>query len=515
MNKVLLSLTILFTSFSWGQSFGTDVIIKTDTVDQENVELAAAFNGWLFAAVSLTDETNNAGGISIRKSTDGGYTWTTVDEYFVNNVRYPTFDLVVTGNDEASLQVFLVGVNHTLSTDSYVIYVDVYNGQTNSFTGSVLNIQHGTSKVYDVEIASDYKAPATVASPFSVGVLYSCFGSTNDSIISLVSLDGGSSFTVRNTVATTASYFRNVSLDYGRSVSASNGRYFAAWEMIPSSTGRVGHIYTSRNASVVSGSWIAPENLDSISSTMINLCRNPRIAVQQNNLDNDSASVTAVVTVDRDYNGDGSDYDVLGFYNKRAHYANYWYRFDINNSGTNDMGADVFYEDSTQLFHVVYFDSTDHQLKYVTNTMNLLSPNSWTSVQNGMNDVPSDTRVPNTRIAFRPGLNELSISWIDNPSGGDGIAKFDTESFASASIDESELQMIITIYPNPATDWLNVQTADQNVMVTIVGMDGAILLKEEKTATEFAIPVEHLASGMYLLRIEQNGKVQQQQFVKR
>lgn len=521
MNKNLL-VTIVLSVFNsvlaFGQAFGPDVIIKQDTVNQRNVEITTAFNGWIFAAQTKADELTNKGGVTISKSTDGGYTWTVMDSYFSDDIRYEAVDLVVAGTSEASLTLYVSGVNHNLVSGTYVLYVDRYDAVTGNFIGSNYNLNKGTNRVYDVEMASDYMSPAVGASPYSVALLYSCYSSSFDSIVSVVSIDGGTTFSMRNTVATTGSYFRNVSVDFGKSTSGSNGRYFAAWERLPSSQARTGNIFTSRNSSTVDGVWIAPVNLDSLSSTMIGLCRNPRIACSRGNYDNDSGSVTSIVLVDRDYNGDASDYDLLGFHNRRSHFTNFWYRLDVVNSGDNHVMPDVLFSEADSMFHAVYFDSTNRELTYVSNDLNLTDPNSWYTVQAGMNDTPVATVHPMPRIAYRYGVNELAMAWIDEGVDG-GVAKFDIENFISAGLNEQKQEMNALLYPNPVKDQLFIELDEAMsqlaTQLTITDLNGRVVrMVQLDGQTLLSVNVNDLTKGTYMLRLDNQKGFASRLFVK-
>jgi hypothetical protein len=506
--KQLAFLVITFLGLgspSFSQSFGPDKIIESvSTSDQRQVELTTAFNGWIFSAYTTFSAPNN-GGITIQKSTDGGLTWTVIDSYSISGVRYESFDIQVVGSDLASLKLFLVGVNHNLSANIFTIFVDEYDAVTGDYLVSPLNLSN-TDRVNSVAIASDYRFPAVGVSPFSIGLVYSKHGPVSDSIISLVSLDGGDTFGVRNTIRATGSFSRKVSLDYGRSISASNGRYFAAWEELGNISGRTGHIYTSRNLSTVNGGWLSPVNLDSISSAMINLCRNPRIAMQQNDLDNDSLSVTAVVLVERDFNGDGSDYDILGLYNKRAHFTNFWNRLDIQNTNQNSTAQDIVFEPSDTSFHAVYFDSTSRELRYLTHEFNLLGPSNWTIVASGFNDTPDSTQIPTPRIAYRLGGNGVAVAWIDENPNGNGVAKIDVEGFTSLGLDEADKILTVQIYPNPVQDVLSIKTEVMNAEVFVLDMNGRILKSVRGEGNLFAISVDDLSSGTYLVQVVSNGK---------
>lgn len=511
----LLFALLGFSGVAYSQ-FGPDVTIHPDSVSQRRVEITTAFNGWMFAAYATEDVVNDKGGITITKSTDGGYTWTVIDSYMPTGIRYVSHDIVASGTDEASLKVTLVGVNYNVASGQYVIFIDNYNGSTGAFTGSTYNLQKGTQKVYDVELATDYDYPAVGASPYSISMLYSCYSPAYDSIVSVTSLDAGQTYTNRQVVATTGSYFRNISLDYGRSNSASNGRYFAAWERLSSSSARTGNIFTSRNTSTVDGSWITPENLDSVSTTMIGLCRNPRIAVSRTTIDNDSSSLTAVVLVDRDYNADGTDFDLLGFHNRRAHYTNFWYRLDVLNAGNKDMMPDIAFDDNNNRFHAVFYDSTNYNLRYVTNDWNLTDPSNWNFAYTGMNDDSLSTILPYPRITYRSSADEVGVTWIDDVAGN-GVAKFDVESFVSASVDEQQKELNALIYPNPVKNTLHIELEGDATtsLVTVSDLNGRqVRTIQLDGQTLLSMDVEDLSAGTYLLRIENANGFAATMFVK-
>lgn len=391
--------------------FGADTKPRPDpTVDQSKVKIDVAFNGWVYEAFSTKDPIAGAGGITIRCSKSGGEFWQDIDSYIVPGINYNAFDIAVVGTDTNDLKLYLVGIRYDSVPDQYLIFEDHYNATTGQYIGSNYNTGNGNNEYYDIAIASDYMNPAVGAAPYSIAFVYSKYNSPVDSIVMNVSVDGGSNFT-DIPVATTGSYFGKLSIAYGKGAAASNGRYFIAYEQVATFHARTGNIYTTRNNSTVDGPFIAPVNLDSISSTMIGLCKNPRIAVQNNTIDNDSAAVTAVVTVERDYVGDGSDYDLLGFYNKRAHFTSFWNRLDINNSGTNYLNGEIAYDPIANEFLMTCHDSTDGFLQIYSNVMNLIDPDSWISVASNYNDLTSNLFSPRPTMALNPTTGEINLAW--------------------------------------------------------------------------------------------------------
>lgn len=407
-------------------AYGNDVIISNEPgVTHSEVDIDVAFNGWIYAAYSFVDD--NEGGICIRRSKDNGLTWQTLDSYSVQNIRYSTFDITVAGTDTNALALYVSGVNNNLTDNTHTVFMDKYDAQSGIFINAIFIEGGGTRKIYDVAIATDYKFPAVGASPYSVALVYTYDGVSADSVRYVVSTDGGNSVQPVTTVTTSARRMGKVSLAYGKSLSGSNGRYFLAWEEFETPTAKTGHIYTSRNQSAINGVFIPAVNLDSVNTGMINLCRNPRIACSHADVDNDSASVTTVVLVERDYNADGSDFDILGFYNKRSHFTNYWYRLDVHNSSANDMQPDISYDPAAQNFMVTYLDSTGGILPYVINEWNLNAPNAWTTVTAQYNDIASNLRTAFPKVVVNPGNGKAVHAWVQENGSGNGVALFDAE----------------------------------------------------------------------------------------
>jgi len=419
---------------------------------------------------------------------------------------------VVAGTDTNNLTLFLVGVNHNISANTYVLYVDKYNATTFVATGGIYSENKGTQKVYDISMATDYRFPAMGASPYSVAFAYS-INNSNDSINYVASVDAGATWGVKENIATTDRFFRKVSLAYGQSYNYSNGRYFAAWEQYSTYGSRNAHIYTSRTTPYINSPWVTPVNLDSLDAGMINLCRNPSMAVQFDTTDNDSSAVTAVVLMDRDYNGAGVDYDLLGFYNKRATTSgsNHWHYLQVNNNTPeNDMTADITYDPFYNNFLVTYYDSTDQKLPYVVNNVNLTmaNPNSWTVITSQYNDNPNLT-APYPRVEINPVMNQAAHAWNANGTGTNGVAMFDAEYAIPISVQEvSQGIDHISVYPNPVTDNFNISMKAKSsdaIAINVLDLTGKIVFTQNASVNEgdnlINVNAGMLAAGIYVVNI--------------
>ncbi|PHS09717.1 MAG: serine protease [Kordia sp.] len=101
-----------------------------------------------------------------------------------------------------------------------------------------------------------------------------------------------------------------------------------------------------------------------------------------------------------------------------------------------------------------------------------------------------------------------SIYATPNNELGYGIPNL--ELARSLSVNELELNEVISIYPNPATDnvKVNLPKSMQKASVTVFNVLGKKIITQEINATEKTIKVSHLNRGIYLLKFT-NGNMSQ------
>jgi hypothetical protein len=406
--------------------------------------------------------------------------------------------------------LYHVGVNNNISAGTYVLFFDRYNATTGVWQGNFCtNNNYGTRKVYDVAIATDYRFPSIGSSPYSVGVLYSVTSGPKDSIIFVASNNGGTSQTTRQNISSTGYWNRHVSLAYGRSLSWSNGRFFGAWEQLASPTARNGNIFTSHSSTSASSAWVANKNLDSTQVSMLGKCRNPDIAVQYNNVNNDSGFVTAAVVVERDWTGTGSDYDVIGFYNKNAPGSNYWKYFGIVNTNEKDNSPDMIFDPGNNNFLAVYHDSTNHKLPYCINDMNMANPSTWGYITTQYNDLTTNIINPFPRVDINPVSIKTVHVWNSEGAGGKGVALFDAENLYTSVKEVTETTISSDVYPNPASTVVNLNFELKNIQdvnMELFDTKGNVVKQEvyyglSNGSNKRSISIADLPDGIYILRL--------------
>lgn len=453
--------------------FGKDIIIH-DQQDrnQRNIAICSAFNGWLFAVYSYPIGIEQA--ISVLRSTDNGINWELLGEGSMTVASLTTkLDIVVCGSSIDSLKIFVGCVYLNTITNMRWALVIRYNAEPLAYEDELLKLDGG--KIKDLALASDFMYPSTNASPFSLGVLLSKAG-TNDSIIFLSSSNGGLSLDSRRIVTTTSNYFHKVSLNYGRSSSWNSGRYFAAWEEQASQSSTLGHINTAHSNPNFNSFFTVPVCLDSLDPSAINKVRNPSIACQYNNVDNDSANLTEVVLFEK-YKPASEEYDVTGFYNLQATTTSHFRNLNVSATLLNELQPDIIFNPYNSTFMLTYFDSTERKLPYLTNNINLANPDSWNVISQAYND-NSNLIAPYPKVKLNIGQQDGMNAWIAEGTGGNGIAMFDAPYSTYTGISGNNTDALVRLigaYPNPCSKLINIEfelKKEVNVNIEIVDVFG-------------------------------------------
>lgn len=99
------------------------------------------------------------------------------------------------------------------------------------------------------------------------------------------------------------------------------------------------------------------------------------------------------------------------------------------------------------------------------------------------------------------------------PQLGYGIPNYNNALSNTLAINSSELK-IVTIYPNPVKDILNINNLSADTFIEIYSALGQKVLETKGSSTNFSIPVSQLASGVYFCRINLGTTITTQKFIK-
>jgi hypothetical protein len=482
--------------------FGNDVIINNmPSEDQQSADLAIAFNGWLYSIYSVN--TVAGGGYSCRVSKDDGLTWTDFHSYSSPTRTFLVTRVMTAGDDTTNLHVYMLLLYYDSSDDSYGLYVYRRN-KNGTLINTLLNVISDL-KIYDADMTNDFEDPATIATPYSVGIVYTKT-EAYDSLIYVASSDGGASLSITQLI-TTPNYLGKVSIAFGTSFGLEAGQYLIAYEQRSSSLARNGHIYYTATAFNISAALLDPLCLDSLSVGTINLLSEPCISAQYNSSSshmNDSSHLTALVLCTRDYNGLGTDHDIIGFYNHEAIGSNNenFARLNVNISTTNDMEPFVVFDRTFDEFHVTYYDSTDHELAYTSKGMNLTNPLTWTNLVDAYNNQPN-LIYPFPVVRLYPSLKQPGFVWIAQ-NGPNGQAMFDAEYSTIGIPDANENRSDISVYPNPSTGKFTVTGySNTDYTLEVFNILGAEVYSDHfpgKPEFKQVIDLSGFGGGQYFLR---------------
>ncbi len=391
----LLMLSCIFAVNSHGQSLGFDRHISAPTNLQTTApDMAIAFDGRIFNAFC------SGNGIVIKVSEDHGKSWQPFQTLSLPGYRYDAPSIIVTGNSAGTLTLFVAGIRRAIQGSEQSVFVRKYKADNRSLISEPL-LESNMGEIYACDLAYGYTA--TDNEP-TISLLYAASAGNRNVILQKTSFDGGASFEALNIVAVSKAYFRNVSICFGKSNSASNGRYFMAWDEYATPKAAWGKVYTSRNTASIHSSTIVPVRVDNADPQMAGRLRRPVLAVSDIG-NNDSASCTALLLAE--YNREGGTISVAGFSNQRSHFTSYWQPMPVAENGTQPV---IAFDPATQSFALSYYDAKEKSMQLLKTDYRLRSSEGWQSVVTNYAD---NNILDNPRpcIAIDPLYHQAAMSW--------------------------------------------------------------------------------------------------------
>lgn len=452
--------------FTHGQTLPPDdKVIYNYPEFQTLADITTSFNGWTYCVVAYKNNNVN-GGYHLVMSKDNGVHWNTIENMDYNFGYTPALDIVVTGSDTNNLALYLAGTYRSFDNQSNTLFIKSYDGRTGTFITQNYSKDYADRAIYDVAIASDYLMPANGVTGYSVGVAYTCFSQFVDSANFVLSTNAGLTFSSPVNIANTPLYMRNISLAYGKSASATEGRYFVALDGFTSTDASNGQIFTCRNTGGITSAFTPLQGLDFLDNSTMELCNNPVIAVSHG-VDNDSLSCTAIVVANRNT---GGNCDIVSFYNKRAYSNNFWqYQGVATNTNTYDTNPDLFFESTLNTFLLTYADSTNSQLKqgavsYNYPTNYIIEPTYYNDFALGWTSAKT---VP--KVSKSPAKNYPEFAWITTSGvfgGSSGVGFYDAGQIALNITATENTQTFVASFPVTFTFSETVTNFDLSDIVT-------------------------------------------------
>ena len=126
--------------------------------------------------------------------------------------------------------------------------------------------------------------------------------------------------------------------------------------------------------------------------------------------------------------------------------------------------------------------------------------------------IPFDVNPITTRMRVR--LHDTSLSPNNTPCGTSSFGQVEDYTIAIGTLATSENALSqVQIYPNPATDILNVTKVSSNALYSIYNVSGQLIAKGK--ITDNKVSVSKLHAGVYIISVEDKGNVEKVKFIKK
>jgi hypothetical protein len=396
-----------------------------------------------------------------------------------------------------------------------------YDVESSNYGDCLLYNITGTD-VKDVKIASDYKYPGVGSDPYSVAVCFSIRAIPNDSIIFMLSKDGGNTFPITNkkVVDYSAAFFDKISLSYGRSPNSGFGRYFVAYEQKLAQNSEYGDIKFTNSTDYIGGDFNTPLDLSAKFPTNDDVCRNPVISCQADNVSNSVNGLSIMIAYER--NIDNLDADICYFYNLNGISLTDWHEGVITNESTNETQVDVTYNADDNAFFATYFNQETKTIPFLVMDLSFEDPWNWAVYETKINNSDNLTD-PFPQVEINTSIDQVAFVWTqDGTPATNGVSTFDAEYSTLNSVENPLISNEYKIFPNPANDFINIEFINpqkDRFNIEIIDITGRILInntysavKSEKNTRK--IDVSRLPNGIYLCVIKsENKNYSQTQFV--
>lgn len=189
----------------------------------------------------------------------------------------------------------------------------------------------------------------------------------------------------------------------------------------------------------------------------------------------------------------------------------------VTNSYDLPIGLKAFHMDTDDEYLYIADSADVYKFNLETNTFNSI-PFIQTNIVGsygmyGLNVINNKIYIADAGNYVQPGnafvysnqgnlLNTFTVGIIPN--------HFYKSAQSVLSVDKSE-KIVLSIYPSPTSDYLNIQTEEQVLDVTIFNVQGRQVLK----SSEERLDVSNLTSGIYLIEVKTNSGKATSKFIKK
>ena len=131
----------------------------------------------------------------------------------------------------------------------------------------------------------------------------------------------------------------------------------------------------------------------------------------------------------------------------------------------------------------------------------------------GSISIPADAKLGSTRMRVR--LHDTSLTPNSTPCGTSSYGQVEdyTLTIGTLATNENNFENAVQVYPNPAVDLLNITKVSDKATYKIVNMAGQVVAKGN--IVDNKVQISQLTKGVYVIAVDNGGKVSQVKFIKK
>jgi hypothetical protein len=494
-------------SFAWG---GDITLPATAGYNYTGTRISVAYDGSIYYGRMFS--ATPAGPITnweVLKSRDNGVTFDYITGGSLSGSNKCTaFDIICAGEDSADFTLFIARAYIDTVTYDAVLFMDRTDSSGLAFGPQLTETYNYSSwrGWTSLSLATDSREPNTNSSPYVIS-LVAGKANSHDSVIVWTGNDGGNTFH-RRSLYGTAGYIRSVSASVGSTFNTTSnfGRLGVAWNE--------SSIYNGNEWGSLHTMFIYPDDGSSPPYSGpyaieggSEYYRQPCIIMSQNTAGGTgpgTSDLRVIITAEDEILNIIYGFVFDSIILKPPSYK--WCKISAGSTSGYSSQCHGVFDPLYNNFLFTYYNSVSNTLPYVIKSMGSNAADDAVFYHSNYRDIastPINLMFPRVDMSISRG--QAAFGWSDYPN-----SMFDAEWSVAGVIENANSGIEkLKLYPNPATDMVNVSFASnesQPLNISIMDLTGRIFFSDEYSVNEgsnlLTVSVKDLAAGNYIVQLK-------------
>ncbi|NLL27397.1 MAG: T9SS type A sorting domain-containing protein [Bacteroidales bacterium] len=485
------------------QKFNKDVVLhECDGGFSIKPEISVADNGWIYVLMNKYNHPSENDETRIYRSKDGGITFEQIwQKTNATDVKQGGRDFVVTGNDPSNITIWYVYAdNDTQSGSTFVEILKMDadgNGETSKYNHDFL-----TTVTHDVAISTNARSPDNEWTPFTIGFAVSSNYGEKGYIDYVSSKDGGATFTKKDMYSKDSSKFGYIDISIGQGLATAwRPVVGVVFEMDKDSEENIGFIRAIADGEAVKNVLQVNKKYSATDKT-----KQPKIQWLCNNTLDELNNFMIVYSSLK-----GEDWDLVKIYpsTNYNHSENHtldnlnWF-LASSTSYCKEEYPDLAYDKKNNKYILVYRESCNnaYTLKCKSQSYTEIRASAWSNIGNISSTSTGKNFYYSPAVDVDPTRGKACFAFEHYIIDSLNITQLVFDSEWNTNIEEHEIaKNAINVYPNPASNVLNMISENVNELITICDLSGKVVYSEQASEKQSSIDISNLSAGMYIVRI--------------